>query len=119
MDVSGKLHTLAALPLQNNPSNRWIGDWVGLGPARTLLRKEKSLTHNGIPTPDRPVSMPTILPILRNQYTAFPGQFLEVMAWNCLFLQRGFVGWNALHQIYFPAFWFLGVHNEVKKKENA
>jgi hypothetical protein len=48
MDVSGKLHTPAALLLGENPGIYCIGFWVALTAGLDVLRKIKSFAPTGI-----------------------------------------------------------------------
>jgi hypothetical protein len=48
MEVSGKLHAPATLPLGKNPTTHGIGGWMGLEPVWTIFRRAKSLAPAGI-----------------------------------------------------------------------
>jgi hypothetical protein len=50
MEVSGQLHTPAALPLEKFPSpvTNWIGDWVGPRAVLDAVEKRKILAVAGI-----------------------------------------------------------------------
>jgi len=58
MDVSGEVHTSAALLAEKNAGTHWIGDWMDpWAPDRiwTYWRREKSVYFAGIQTPHYPI----------------------------------------------------------------